>query len=292
MKKFVLSVIILQIIFLVGCGTVENENPPVNNAEEIPEVSEVSESTVLEDDSIYVKFDEVYDLQSKEEVHIRKINEDKFLLGFQDQFGYQMNPTFNIYDVITDRSIAVDGQLEFIDEIRIENNQVEFFSKGTNIINGFKKFPNITEVDIETGLTKNENIYSRLGSDYKPYYLGNFMNETKLQALKIKGKKIIFDFSVSENSILAGGDHCPNIEVISENENYLSVDVENLILKEEDINTIARENFIKNIEVNSYKDGRDIKHSVLEFNVEDFTEYTCGFETGDDGIKDLIISFK
>ena len=306
MKKFLFVTLLVLLIFLVGCNAAEKISQPVDTKEneeveeieeveeEIIEVSEGSTSNTTENNSIYEKFDEVYDLREKDEVHIRKINEEKFLVGFQEQFGYQMNPMFHIYNLTTEESIPVDGQLEFVDEIRIENNKVEFFSKGTNIINGFKKFPNITEVDIDTGVIKNYSIYSRLGSDYKPYYLGNFMNETKLNALKIVDQKIVFDFSVSEGSFLAGGDHCPNIAVISENKNYISVDVENLVLNEEEIETLTltNEKFIKDIKNTSYIDGRDISHSVINFHIEDFTEYTCNFETGNDGIKDLVISFK
>lgn len=305
MKKFLFVTVLVFSVFLVGCNTAEKISQPMDTkeneevkveeaegVEEIIKVSEESTSITTENNSVYEKFDEVYDLREKDEVLIRKINEEKFLVGFQEQFGYQMNPMFHIYDLTTEESIPVDGQLEFIDEIRIENNQVEFFSKGTNIINGFKKFPNITEVDIETGVIKNYSIYSRLGSDYKPYYMGNFMNETKLNALKIVDQKIVFDFSVSEGSFLAGGDHCPNITVVSENKNYISVDVENLVLNEEEIEALTNEKFIKDIKNTSYIDGRDISHSVINFHIEDFTEYTCNFETGNDGIKDLVISFK
>lgn len=292
MKKILLSVLVLQMVFFVGCSEIESHSEVTEDSEEVVTVSEETDVEEEKNQSIYEKLQEVYNLQSMDEVHIRKINEEKFLVGFQEQFGYQMNPMFNIYDLKTEKSIPIEGQLEYIDEIRIENNQIEFFSKGTNVINGFKRFPNITTVDIETGLTDNNNIYSRLGSDYKPFFMGNFLNETKLDVLEVVEEKIMFDFAVSENSILAGGDHCPNLEVISENKNVLSVDIENLILEEDEIMKQKDETFIKAIEVSSYTDGRDIQHSVIDFTIEGYSEYSCSFETGNDGIKDLIVTFK
>jgi hypothetical protein len=292
MKKILLSVLVLQMVFFVGCSEIESPSQATENSGDVGTVSEETHAKEEKNQSIYEKFQEVYDLQRMDEVLIRKINEEKFLVGFQEQFGYRMNPIFHIYDLEADNSIPIDGQLEYIDEIRIENNQIEFFSKGTNIINGFKKFPNITTVDIETGLTDSNNIYSRLGSDYKPFFMGNFLNETKLDVLEIVEEKIMFDFSVSENSILAGGDHCPNIEVISENENTVSVDIENLILAEDEIMKQKDETFIKAIEISSYFDGRDIHHSVIDFTIEGYSEYSCSFETGNDGIRDLIVTFK
>lgn len=292
MKKILLSVLVFQMVFFIGCSEVEKTTQAADDSKDEVMVSEESDVEEENNQSIYEKLQEVYDLQRMDEVLIRKINEEKFLVGFQEQFGYQMNPIFHIYDLEADNSIPIDGQLEYIDEIRIENNQIEFFSKGTNVINGFKRFPNITTVDIETGLTDNNNIYSRLGSDYKPFFMGNSFNETKLEDLEIVEEKIMFDFAVSENSILAGGDHCPNIEVISENDKTVSVDIENLILDEEKIMKQNDETFIKDIEISSYIDGRDINHSVINFTIGGYSKYTCSFETGNDGIRDLIITFK
>lgn len=292
MKKYFLLVLILQVIFFIGCSAVERPSPTTEGSEDEIIISEEYDSTEEKNSLIYEKFEKAYDLHQMEEVLIRRINEKKFLIGFQEQFEYQMNPMFHIYDLETETSIPVEGFLEYIDEIRIEDNQIEFFSKGTNIINGFKRFPNITTVDIETGLTNNENIYSRLGSEYKPFYLGNFLNETKLASLDMNKEKIVFDFSVSENSILAGGDHCPNIKVVSENNSSLSIDVENLVLKPNDIIQQNYATFIKNIEIDSYLDGRNINHSVINFTIEGYSEYSCSFETGKDGIRDLIVTFK
>jgi hypothetical protein len=292
MKKIILSVLLLQTVLIISCSQVDKQSTSTDDSDEIIVTSEEANPIHEDNESNYEKLINEYDLENKEEVYIRRINEEKFLVGFQEQFSYQMNPIFYIYDVKIDESIVIDGQLEYIDEIRVEQDYIEFFSKGTNIINGFKKFPNITSVDIETGLTNNENIYSHLGSDYRPFYLGNFLNETKLESLKISKEKIIFNFSVSENSILAGGDHCPNIEVISENNNALSVDIENLVISDEEIISLNYEDHIKDIQVTSYVDGRGINHKVLNFQIEGYNEYSCSFETGEDGIRDLIIAFK
>ena len=294
MKRFLLSVLILQTIFFIGCSEIDNQSTPSEDSEEEIIVSDSEETDISNemDQSIYAKLNRKYDLENKEEVYIRKINEEKFLVGFQEKFAYQMNPMFHIYNLSTNDSPTIDGTLDYIDEIRIENDQIEFYSKGTNIINGFKRFPNITNVDIKTGFTENNTVFSRLGSDYKPYYMGNFMNETKLNALEIIEGKIIFDFSVTENAILAGGDHCPNIEVISESNNSLSVDIENLVLNEKDLAGIEANSLFQEIKINSYTDGRNIKHSVLNFVIEEYSEYTCRFITGDDGIRDLVIELK
>lgn len=292
MKKILLSVLIMQTVFFIGCSGIDNQSTPNEDSEEVIVISEETDSINEGNQSIYIRLNQAYDLENKEEVHIRRINDEKLLVGFQEQFAYQMNPIFYIYDINTNESIAIDGTIEYIDEIRIENNMIEFFSKGTNIINGFKRFPNITIVDIETGKSKNKSIYSRLGSDFKPNFLGNFLNETKLENLKIVEGRITFDFAISENSILAGGDHCPNIEVISENKNLLSVDIENLILMEDEIMKKKDETFIKAIEISTYIDGRGINHSVIHFRIQGYTEYTCRFETGNDGIRDLLIEMK
>lgn len=292
MKKFLLSVLVLQVIFFIGCSEIERPSPTTEDKEDDIIVSEETDTVKEENQLIYEILQEAYDLQKMDQVLIRKINEEKFLVGFQEQFAYQMNPMFYIYDLETEKSIPIEGQLEYIDEIRIESNQIEFFSKGTNIINGFKRFPNITLVDIETGLIDNKNIYSRLGSDYKPFFMGNFLNETKLDVLKIVEEKILFDFAVSEHSILAGGDHCPNIEVISENKNVLSIDIENLVLNEKEIMTHNGVRFVKDIKLSAYTDGRGIDHSVIDFTIEGYSEYSCSFETGNDGLRDLIVTFK
>jgi hypothetical protein len=295
MKKILISILMLQMVFLMSCSQVESQSFDSENSENSDDVTMDSEDidTPKNDDlSIYETLDDVYDFQNKEEVLIRKINEEKLLVGYQEKFAYQMNPMFYIFDVKTEASQPIDGQLEFIDEIRIESNTIDFFSKGTNIINGFKKFPNITKVAIDTGISESTMVYSRLGSDYKPYLMGNFMNETKLEALNIVEEKIIFDFGVSENTILAGGDHCPNIEVMSEKNSILSVDIENLFLNEEEIKALAKEKFINDIKISSYIDGRGISHKVIKFYIDDYTEYTCSFETGNDGIRDLVVIFK
>ncbi|HKL42240.1 MAG TPA: hypothetical protein VJ962_06655 [Clostridia bacterium] len=292
MKKILLSVLIIQAMFFIGCSAIDNQSMPTKDSEEVVLISKETDTINEENQSIYERLNKAYDLENKEEVYIRRINDEKFLVGYQEQFAYQMNPMFHIFDINQDQSIPIEGQFDFIDEIRVDQDFIEFFSKGSNIINGFKKFPNMTRVDIETGLAQNNNIYSRLGSDYKPFYMGNFLNETKLEKLGIGEEKIVFDFAVSENSILAGGDHCPNIQVISENNSVLSVDVENLVLSEEDLLTFKSKAFIEGLQLTSYTDGRGIKHQVINFQIESYDEYSCSFETGRDGIRDLTISFR
>lgn len=286
MKKIIIIFFIIQVILFSACNKIDDEN-------ESTEILELEENeTLIEDSSLFKELNEIYALERMDEILLRKITEEQYLVGFQEKFDYQMNPTFHIYDYQKKESKPIDGQLEYIDEIRIENSTIDFFSKGTNIMNGFRVFPNISTVDLETGHVNNQSVYSRIGSNFKPFYMGNFMNETNLKDLIIAKSGIIFDFSVSENSLLAGGNHCPNISVISKSENNITIDVENLIIEEAVRNTFGENAFIDEINVSSYIDGRNINHKVLSFELEVFNEYTCNFEMGSDGIMDLIVSYK
>ena len=292
MKNIIIILIIFQLVFLVGCNEIEKQSVKTEkNLQEI-ETNEKMEDRPTKDSSIYKIFDDLYALADKDEVIIRKIDDRSFLIGFQEKFAYQMNQMFYIYNLETESSMPIDFQLDYIDEIRIEEGKIEFYSRGTNIINGFKKFPNISYVNMKTGSINNQSIYSRLGSNYKPFYMGNFLNETKLNDLVVNNNTLRLDFSVSENSILAGGDHCPNISVISEDKNSILIDIENLVINKDLINTMNNDKFVKNISVSSYSDGRNINQVILVFEIDGFNEYTCDFKTGNDGLKDLIISFQ
>lgn len=121
--------------------------------------------------------------------------------------------------------------------------------------------------------------------------MGNFFNETKLQGIDVEESSIIFDFGVSENSILAGGQFCPNLSILSNSENSIVIDIKNLVFEEE-IVELMKSNLVNEFKSKKYDNANGKNHSVFNIKLSDVNEYTCELVSGEDGVEDLVIKFK
>ena len=91
---------------------------------------------------------------------------------------------------------------------------------------------------------------------------------------------------------MAGGNHCPNLSIISNNKNSILIDVENLIYEKAQLIGLNKSNLIEQINDSTYLDGSNNSHSTFNFILNSVNEYTCDFITGEDGVMDLVVKFK
>ena len=172
-------------------------------------------------------------MDDKVDPYISHINGDKYLVSYFEEDIPLINPMFFIYDDYYEESIEVEHLNDYIEEIVSDGKDIILRSKGRNIFNGFKKFPVDFLLDCENGELIPEEVYKSLLSYEEKTVLGNWFNETKLNKIEMNENIAFFDFGISENSILAGGDFCPNVIIKPVKEGLLSVSIENLKYEEE-----------------------------------------------------------
>lgn len=241
--------------------------------------------------SILQSLNDRLDLESREEVHIYRIEKKEYLVGYLDDIGYMVNPNYYIYNDETGQFIQVHGQIDYIKEVWVEDGEINLYSEGDNVINGFRKFPSISKVNIKDGSIKNEQVYFPIGYDNRQHYMGNYLNETKLNGIIANENSIRYDFALSENTIIAGGQFCPNISINSSSQNKININIQGLVYDEEIFKGIRDADWIQNAIKKDYIDVNRIKNSTIQYTVEGFSEYSCQLIEGEDGVFDLVICF-
>ncbi|WDV46395.1 hypothetical protein PV797_01560 [Clostridiaceae bacterium M8S5] len=278
MKKSIIYVVVLSMLFLASCKNINSSTM----------------STKTEEINLYTELNEQFNLKEKETVYIRKLTSKKYLIGMLKKHYYAVNLGYYIFDIESKEKIKIEpfSQCQLIDNITFEDGILSFNLNGDNSINGFTRFPKEVKININTGKVESINEYVKLGSNYRPYNLGNNFDKTVLEDIIALEDNITFKFNAAPDAISAGGEFCPNIKVISKEANHIVIDIENITYNEKQLEKIVdNENYLS-YKCFDYVDLTGMKHTALDIELNGKKEYTCDFTKIQNDFRNLIIKFK
>jgi hypothetical protein len=266
---------------------------------QIPEdkLEEAIETSVPEVElSVYDQLDLVYDFESKDSVRILKISPDKYLVSYMEIYYHNTNYPYSIYDF--KNKTRKDIQLEsfygmMIDDIFIEGSNIRLYSDGSNVVNGFKDFPSSILFDMETGLeVGREAVYWELGRSFEVRQVGYSMNETMLDSITEEDGEVEFHFGETKNTVMAGGDFCPQITVASHSIGTVTICISELVYSVQQFDQLVESELIESYNISDFEDGYGNKLTTIALKVKDVSTYTGYFVGGNEGFLNMVIKFE
>lgn len=293
MKKIVLLIIIIMFT-LMSCNKDQNSLKDIEKTSLASENGNDDEIELIDkDDSNYDRLNEFYSFDQYESIQVRKINNDKYLIGLIEQYQPKLRHRLYIFDLHTSVSFEIPmNKRELVEEIKIEEDKIYIVTNGQNSTTSMKDTPKTYEVDIsDFSIDSYENSYY-FGDLYEAMHLGQSHNATKLQEVSFKDDVITFNFGQHETSILAGGSFSPHIEIISRDKEWINIDIENLFFNESQFNSLMELGFVKEIAFDEYENIDSSNHKIIRMNINGFEKFSCRFIAGEDGYLSLQIYLK
>lgn len=290
-------IFILMSVILCGCSyndasTDKVENDLDNQIEIDLDKENIDEEVSEITDSIYSVLDTHYDFEKYEAVEIRKISKDLYLVTLQEGEDVLAYKIYNVYNVLSADSYLLDDIDQTIDQIQIVNDNIIFIANGMNTWNSNREIPDIYTWDINTHqMTISEKIY-QLGNLRKSISINNNLNYSILNELSEEDNQLRFKFDALEDTVFAGDILAPNIEILSNEDNNIKLDIENIIYPSDLINKAKSLKDIDDILVYDYKDIANVNHTVIDIKLINQKYFEVTLETGDNIISDLCIKFK
>ncbi len=188
---------------------------------------------------------------------------------------------------------------DLISDVSYDQSTISFYCEGRNVFNGFRDFPHFFRYNLEKNEMIKEYVWHTLPYGEVETKLGNAVNKISLEKVTEKDKTMIFDFSQTDGMIMAGGNFCPAIRIgrkMTEAESRtVYIDFEAAVVSpeaEKQLKLLESEANITAVTIKHYKDVHDTDHSVVYFEFEGISEYSCRFIADENGFMDLMLLLK
>jgi len=289
--------LIFVFILLTGCSSNNkdvnsaNSSDGINNTEteSVSVVNEVGPEDISVMDIIWNQ----YDLENVGSFEVIHLEEGIYLVGLMNQYGNNLNYQYHYFNSITNESVEVGRIHQLIESIIFNENEIQFLCDGNNSMNGFKDFPLNYTFDITTyDLTIEESLYS-IGKKSAPVTVGNPPNATLLESIEVMDNQMTFEFGGHETTQYIGGGFAPNIQILSQDKNTITLDFKNLYFEEKQFEVLLEQGIVEEISFGVYEDNANQHHSIVTIHLnEKYTKYACKLVYGENDFYNLEINMK
>lgn len=223
------------------------------------------------------------------EVYIKTISEYCYLVGYNEVDIEKINMEYMIYNKLQNSFVEIEPLHQFISDIQVVNGKINFYLDGRNSVNGFRDFPSVAIVEVDTGkISMKQNRYD-VNDGYK-MLVGNDLNESKITNVIIDENTLEIDFDTTNNSFLVGGEHYPNVLVQSQQRNEIVIEIENCLYNEEIIEIVNSTKSFDNFEI-SINNNENFKRTSIEVKLKNAEGYSFENIGDEDLVGNLKIYF-
>lgn len=234
-------------------------------------------------------------------VRLDKISERYYLVTYMTSPAYLiLNCRYALIDFEKGSCTQINPDTaDFISDATYDESTITFYCDGRNVVNGFRDFPHSFKYNIAKKEFTKEYIYNTLPYGEVETRLGNGVSKVGLSKVTESDKKLVFDFSQIEGTLLAGGNFCPAIRIgrkMTDMETRtVYVDFKALVLSsgaEKQLRELEKKDYISAVSIKNYKDVQDVSHCVVYFELDGIDGYSCRFEEDENGFMDLVLLLK
>lgn len=320
MKKLWISLLVFLACFCVsGCSNSEVEALKEQNAALEKKLSEpateqprqaawyksedFSSALRLFDDYIEAEKEQagVPDSDTLQAVRFDKISERYCLITYMiSPASLILNRRYALIDFEKDSCMLINPDTaDFISDVTYDESTVTFYCDGRNVVNGFRDFSHSFKYNIAKNEFTKEYSYNTLPYGEVETRLGNSVSKIGLAQVAENDRKLVFDFSQIEGTVLAGGNFCPEIRLgrkMTDTETRtVYVDFKALVLSgeaEKQLKELEKKDYISAVRIRNYKDVHDDPHCVVYFELDGIDQYSCRFEEDENGLMDFVLLLK
>lgn len=285
MSKRLSFLVVLIVILMVGC----NNNAVLIDNADFPSYLEVTSDVEVEP----VAYDEpieVWDMFSFEDCEASEVLkfENITLVGFSVIKRRNENHVYTAYDDLSKTYFSIPSMEQIIESVDVENGQFVFKGNGQNGITPFKDFKENYYFSLITNELTTQKAPMKA---HECVEVGNGVNAVLLKEVTANNGMITFDFGPHENTILAGGQFAPDINIECINDHEVIIDIDNAYIEEDNLLSDNNKAVVELLNYFNLSVG-DLKRVSIALTLEE--KFTLGeflFVTGEDGFSDLAIRY-